>query len=205
MGNLLARFGFGGIPFLLPLLFQIGLGFNAQLSGMLLAPTALGVVMIKPFSLPLLRWLGYKRLLMCNTLLVAGSLWAFMIINIHTPLVVIGGLTFFFGFLISLQYSGMSSLGYADISANDLSSATSIMSTIQQLSQSFGVAMSALLIRYFTPPTDKSFLLTTDVFHHTFFAMGIITLFSILIFVRLRKEDGSQMIHAKRPPSVPVT
>jgi EmrB/QacA subfamily drug resistance transporter len=198
LGNLLARLGFGGMPFLLPLLFQIGLGYNSQTSGLLLAPMAVGVLFIKPFSLPLLRFFGYKRLLMLNTVLVGLSLWMFMIITLHTPMTVIVMLTFLFGFLISLQYSGMSSLGYADLGAEDLSSATSIMSTIQQLAQSFGVAMSAFLIRSFTPHHDL--LLTPTVFHLTFFAMGIMTLISIMIFTRLKKEDGFQMIKGNISP-----
>lgn len=203
LGNLISRLGFGGIPFLLPLLFQIGLGYSSVASGLLLAPMALGVLMIKPFTMPLLRRLGYKRLLMINTTLVAGALWAFMIINSNTSLYVIASLTFLFGFLISLQYSGMSSLAYSDVDAADLSSATSIVSTIQQLAQSFGVAVGALMVRIFTPTSENTFLLTTRIFHEAFFTMGVLTLFSILIFIRLKPNDGHQMIKKKVP--VPIS
>jgi EmrB/QacA subfamily drug resistance transporter len=199
LGNLFARFGFGGVPFLLPLLFQLGLGFTAPVSGMLLAPTALGVLLIKPFSFPLLKFLGYKRLLIINTVLVAASLCSFMLVNQHTPIVFIALLTFIFGFLISLQYSGMSSLGYSDLASHDLSAATSIMSTIQQLAQSFGVALSAVLIRVFTPPEEEHFSLTTGVFHHAFIAMGLLTLVSIFLFFRLQRDDGHQMIKKDLP------
>ncbi|MDR3476495.1 MAG: MFS transporter [Gammaproteobacteria bacterium] len=194
IGNLFSRTGFGGVPFLLPLLMQISLGFSPQLSGMLLAPTALGVLLVKPFSIRLLRWMGYKRLLIYNTVLVGISLWAFMIIDEGTPNYVIACLTFMFGFLISLQYTGMNSLAYADIKHDDLGSATSIISTMQQLAQSFGVAVGALLLRFFTPAIFPGFHLTTHVFHQTFFAMGVFTFASIFIFVRLKQEDGSQMI-----------
>jgi hypothetical protein len=64
MGNLLARSSFGGLPFLLPLLLQFGFGYSSEISGLLLAPTALGVLLIKPFSFQILQTLGYKRLLL---------------------------------------------------------------------------------------------------------------------------------------------
>jgi hypothetical protein len=193
-GNLICRLGFGGLPFLLPLLLQIDLGYTPQISGMLLAPTALGVLLVKPFSLTLLQNLGYKRLLIINTVLVGLSMWGFMIINASTSIYVIALMTFMFGFLISLQYSGMNSLAYAEVDNKDLGAATSIISTTQQISQSFGVAVAAVLLRYFTPVGPEKFSLTTNVFHHTFFTMGVVTLFSMVIFVRLRPQDGSQMI-----------
>jgi EmrB/QacA subfamily drug resistance transporter len=195
IGNLICRLGFGGLPFLLPLLLQVSLGYSSQLSGMLLAPTALGVFMVKPLSLRVLRFLGYKRLLILNTVLVGLVMWMFMSINSGTPIYVIGCMTFIFGFLISLQYSGMNSLAYAEIAPPDLSAATSIISTAQQLSQSFGVAAAAVLIRYFTPVgTTENFSLTVGVFQHTFFTMGIVTLLSMFIFMRLHPQDGQEMI-----------
>lgn len=195
-GNLLARLGFGGVPFLLPLLFQIGLGYPAQISGLLLAPTAIGVFLVKLFSVRLLRFLGYKKLLILNTLLVGCVLFSFMIIQSHTSFYMICFLTFIFGFLISMQYAAMNSLAYAETAPEFLSSATSIMSTLQQFSQSLGVAVAAILIRYSIMFTSSG-LLTTPIFHHVFFAMGILTLLSILVFIRLKPEDGLQMMKQK--------
>lgn len=194
LGNLCARLGFGGVPFLLPLLFQIGLGYSAQLSGLLLLPIAFGILMVKAVSLRVLRYFGYKRLLLLNTILVGCSLWTFRIINGGTSLYVIASLTFLFGFLISLQYSGMNSLAYAEIATEDLSAATSIVSTMQQLAQSFGVAVSALLLRYYSTEIAEPFQLTPAVFHQTFFAMGFLTFLSTFIFLRLTRNDGHQML-----------
>jgi EmrB/QacA subfamily drug resistance transporter len=194
VGNLISRLGFGGIPFLLPLLLQVALGYSPQLSGLLLAPTAIGVLLIKFYTLRLLRLLGYKRLLILNTLFVALSMLSFTLVNTHTSVYFIACLTFMYGFLMSLQYSAMNSLAYSDISQNNLSSATSIMSTLQQLAQSFGVAIGALLVRIFSTGTTEKFQLTTGVFHSTFISLGIITLFSTFIFMRLNIHDGHQMI-----------
>lgn len=194
LGNMCARLGFGGVPFLLPLMLQIGLGYSAELSGLLLAPIAIGILLLKSLSLHILRMVGYKRLLIINTICVGLCLWGFQLIKTQTSPIAIGFLTFLFGFLISLQYSGMNSLGYADIPSDELSAASSIMSTIQQLAQSVGVAVSALLLRIFASQAGNSFMLTVTVFHQTFFALGILTWLSAFIFIRLEPADGQQML-----------
>lgn len=196
IGNLCARLGFGSLPFLLPLLLQVGLGYTPQLSGLLLVPIAFGILVVKVLSLRILQTLGYKRLLLINTSLVAISLLSFRVINITTPTYLIAFLTFLFGLLISLQYSGMNSLAYADVPQQQLSSATSIMSTMQQVSQSFGVAVAALLLRFFS--RGNMDVLTPSIFHEVFFTMGILTFLSIMIFTQLKPNDGHQMLTVKR-------
>lgn len=200
LGNLFSRFSFGGVPFLLPLLLQIGLGYPPQISGLLIAPMAIGVLLVKLFTYRFLRLLGYKRLLILNTLLVSICLWAFILINAATSFYLISTLTFLFGLIISIQYSGMNSLAYAELSPDHLSSATSIMGTLQQIAQSFGVALGALLLRYYSIGSNTMFNLTSSVFHHAFFAMGVITLFSIIIFFRLKPDDGHEMIETPEQP-----
>ena len=194
IGNLLSRLGFGGVPFLVPLLLQIGLGYSAQFSGLILAPTAIGVLILKPCLLPILRFFGYKRLLMLNTILAALSLWSFIFINASTSFYFIGFLTFFYGVIVSIQYSAMNTLAYSNIAAEHLSAATSIMSTLQQVAQSFGVAVSALFLRYFSSFSPDHFSLTTRIFHETFFAVGLITFCSTLIYFHMKIDDGQQML-----------
>lgn len=194
MGNLMSRLGFGGIPFLVPLLLQLVFGHTPHLSGLLVAPIALGVLIVRPFSLPLLRLFGYKRVLIINTCLSGCAIWAFMSIEMETSLYVIALLTFSYGLFLSLQYSALNSLAYADLSEEVLSAGTSIMSTLQQVSQSFGVAMSALFIRLFLFMFPDSFTLTSSVFHHTFFAVGLFTFLSAFIFIQLRPNDGKKLL-----------
>ncbi|WP_454784974.1 DHA2 family efflux MFS transporter permease subunit [Legionella sp. WA2024007413] len=194
VGNILARLGFGGIPFLLPLLLQIGLGYSSRLSGLLLAPIAVGVFLVKPLSFAILRWFGYKNLLILNTILVSISLWSFFSINQHTSIYGIAFLTFMYGFFIALQYTGMNSLAYANITEKDMSAATSIMSTIQQLAQSFGVAVSAILLSIFTAKYSGERVLSVEIFHDTFLMLGALTFCSGIIFTFLKKEDGLELI-----------
>lgn len=192
IGNLISRIGFGGIPFLLPLLLQIEFGFSPQLSGFLLAPIALGVLLVKPMSLYILRFIGYKKLLIVNTFLVGLALWTFCSINAASSILYIGFLTFIYGFLIALQYTGMNSLAYAKIDPRDFSAATSIMSTVQQVAQSFGVAIAAIFLRVFIKYSNN--IMSIGAFHKTFFAMGLLTILSVYIFLHLRKNDGQELI-----------
>lgn len=194
LGNLLVRMSFGGMPFLLPLLLQIGLHFSPQLSGFLLAPIALGVFVVKPFSMAILRRLGYRKLLIFNTIFIGFSLWSFSSINEESSIYEIVFLTFIYGFFVALQYTGMNSLAYANVNNNDMSAAASIMVTIQQLALSFGVAISAILLSFFSYEFSAHQQFATKIFHQTFVTLGVLTILIGLIFTRLKTEDGQEMI-----------
>jgi EmrB/QacA subfamily drug resistance transporter len=191
-GNLLSRLGFGGMPFLIPLFLQLTLGYSSQLSGLLLAPIALGIVLGKPWSVFVLRIFGYKRFLIVNTLCASVIIALFAGISEQTSPYHIALLTFLYGLILTLQYSAMNSLAYADLSHEELSNATSIMSTLQQVAQSFGVAVSAILIHVFSYLFATE--LNTRIFECTFFAMGFLTLISSFIFIQLEHGDGEQML-----------
>lgn len=194
LGNLFARLGFGGLPFLLPLMMQVAFGFSAQLSGLLLVPLAFGVIFAKLIALRILRRVGYKKYLVVNTFLVGLILWMFQLVNIQTSIYVIACLTFLFGTVIAVQYTGMNSLAYADMHEDELSASTSITSTIQVLAQSLGVATSAILLRYYLAYSGHPLTLTPEIFHQTFFMMGILTFVSAIVFIRLKPNDGIQML-----------
>lgn len=193
LGNLLCRLGFGGIPFLLPLFYQICLKFSPEFSGLLLSPLALGVLTAKPLFPKILKWLRYRYFLLMNTSLVCVTMWLFIAIGENPSFYFLALLTYLYGFLLSMQYGGMNSLAYADIEEEILSSATSIMSMIQQLSQTFGVATAAFLMHFFTEG-DPYRLMTIKSFHETFFALGLITLISSFIFIAVKKDDGENLI-----------
>lgn len=191
--NFLARLGFGGIPFLLPLLLQITLGYSAQVAGFLMAPIAIGVVLVKAFAMPLMRLLGYKKMLITNTVLISGLLLALTLIDAHTPLYAIALITLCFGILLASQFGAMNSLAYAEVLPAELSSASSITSTIQQLATSFGVAVSALLLHFITIDSHET-LFSLASFHHAFACLALITLASTLVFLRLKAGEGAQLL-----------
>jgi EmrB/QacA subfamily drug resistance transporter len=193
-GNICARLGFAGIPFLLPLLQQVGFGFSPQLSGLLLMPSAFGIIVSKLMAVKILRKTGYRQFLLVNTILVGVVLWSFQTITIKTPIPVIALFTFIYGVFVSAQYTGMNSLALSDIKDEELSASTSITSTIQILAQSLGVATGAILLRIYSGYFSKATVLSPADFHYAFMSLGVITALSAVIFLGLKPGDGKQML-----------
>src|SRR5271168_4698652 len=162
-GSFFTRLGIGGVPFLLPLLYQVGLGFTPIQSGLLIMPQALASMSTK-FLLPkILSRLGYRGVLISNTVILGIMLLLFATIGVHTPVWLIVLQAFCYGALTSLQYTSMNTLAYADVTDEQASSASSIASTMQQMSISFGVATAGLATAFFVP--DRFHSNPTELIH----------------------------------------
>src|SRR5262249_26231010 len=136
-GSFFSRLGLGGIPFLFPLLYQIGLGFSPVQSGLLIMPqamAAMGLQMILPRTLARL---GCRTVLIGNTLILGCLIMLFATIDVGTPAWRIALQAFILGFFTSTQYTSMNTLVYADVTAQQTSAASTIASTGQQMSISF--------------------------------------------------------------------
>ena len=197
-GGLFTRLGIGGVPFLLPLLYQIGLGYTPVQSGLLIMPQALAAMSMKPLMVRLLRRIGYRGVLVSNTILIGLLLILFGTIGLHTSVWIILLLAFSYGGITSLQYTSMNTLVYADIREEDTSNASSIASTMQQMSISFGVAIAGLATAFFLPtgpsPNPAVFI---HGLHKAFFALGGLTVLSTLVFRGLRPGDGDNVSRHK--------
>ena len=158
VGGFVTRLGVGGLPFLLPLLYQLGLGLPAWQSGLLMMPTALAAMGMKLVSQRVLRRFGYKQVLVVNTVMIGATIALFATVDASTPLAVIIGLGLAQGFFNSLQFSSMNSMAYADIDTPDSSMASTISSSLQQLSMSFGLACGSAGRRLVSrrPAADRS-------------------------------------------------
>ena len=201
-GGLLTRLGIGGMPFLLPLLYQLGLGLPAWESGLLTMPSALAAMGMKFLSARVLRRYGFRPVLMVNTFLVGTTICLFSQVSTATPLVVIVLLAFTQGFFNSLQFSSVNGMAYADIAPAESSMATSIASTMQQLSLSFGLASASLVAGWYlgnVPQTDP--LAVTAALHRTFLTVGLLTMVSALVFRTLKPGDGDNVSRGKVPGS----
>jgi MFS family permease len=190
-GSFFTRLGIGGVPFLLPLLYQVGLGYTPVESGLLIMPQAIGAMCTKAFTTRLLTRLGYRGVLVGNTLMIGALLLLFATIGRGTPVWAIVVLAFCYGAFTSLQYTSMNTLVYADIADADTSSASSIASTVQQMSISFGVAAAGLTTALFIPGglRDNPPAMIHGI-HEAFISLGGFTILSALMFSRLRREDG---------------
>lgn len=156
IGGFVTRLGVGGMPFLLPLLYQIGLGYPAWKAGLLTMPQALSAMGMKLISRPVLARFGYRAILLGNTVLLGLTMMVFTRIGPGTPIGGIMALSLAQGFFASLQFTSVNSLVYADVSDHEASKASSIASTAQQLSLSFGVAFGSLVVGWFLGHVDQT-------------------------------------------------
>lgn len=190
-GSFFTRIGLGGIPFILPLLYQVGMGFTPIQSGLLIMPQAIAAMSLKMTMPRIIARLGYRAVLISNTLILAVLIALFATIGIGTPLWHIIALAFSYGFFSSLQYTSMNTLVYADVPVHQSSGASSIASTMQQMSISFGVAIASLLTAVFIP----THLRTTPQemihgIHYGLLILAAMTMVSTSVFSGLRSTDG---------------
>lgn len=193
-GGFLARLGAGGMPFLLPLLYQVGLGYTPVQSGLLIMPQSLAAMSLKMTMPLILTRLGYRPVLLFNTVILGILIILFATIGPGTPVWVILVQAFCFGFVSSLQYTSMNTLVYADVTESQTSMASTIASTMQQMSMSFGVAAASLATALFIPDRFHA-----DVpqmihgMHKAFILLGGLTILSAFVFRELKNDDGDNV------------
>jgi EmrB/QacA subfamily drug resistance transporter len=197
-GSFFTRLGIGGIPFLFPLLYQVGLGLRPIESGLLMMPQAIAAMSLKIFMPKILDRLGYRTVLISNTLIIGVQLVLFSTIGAKTPIWLIVLQVFCFGFFTSLQYTSMNTLVYADVTEAQTSAASTIASTMQQMSISFGVAAASLATALFIPDRFASSpAQMIHGVHRALLLLGALTVVSTLVFARLKPGDGNTVSHGE--------
>jgi EmrB/QacA subfamily drug resistance transporter len=197
-GSFFTRLGIGGMPFLLPLLYQVGLGYTAIQSGLLLMPQAIAAMSFKIMIPAILRRLGYRRVLFSNTVVLGVLIMLFATIGPGTPAWLIVMQAFVYGFFTSLQYTSMNTLVFADVDEEQASGASAITSTVQQMSISFGIAMASLVAGFFVQEGvhAESGKMIRGI-HDTFLILGGYTILSSIVFRELKKDDGNTVSQHK--------
>lgn len=199
LGGIVTRLGVGGMPFLLPLLYQLGLGYAPWQAGLLMMPQALAAIAMKLLAQKILGRFGHRQVLMVNTAMVGVTMLVFSFISPATPLWALLLLIFTQGFFSSLQFTSMNTLVYADIPDREASMATSLASTAQMMALSFGVAFASLVAAWFlgdTPQAQSADLLPA--LHQAFRLLGAVTIISSLSFWRLHPDDGNNVSNRRR-------
>jgi EmrB/QacA subfamily drug resistance transporter len=204
VGGFLFRLGIGAIPFLMPLLLQIGFGLTPFQSGSLTFAAAAGAMVMKFTASRLIRRFGFRNILVGNALISAAFLASYGFIGPNTPhgLIFLGLLIG--GFFRSLEFTSLNAIGYADVSQPRMSRATSFASVSQQMSQAVGVAVAALSVQglqwFFHDAT-----LTPRDMQMSFFVVALISLCSVLIFLRLPADAGAEVAGRLPAPADSVT
>lgn len=191
-GGSLFRIAISVIPFLLPLLFQIGFGLTAFRSGLLVLAVFAGNLGMKTITTPVIRRFGFRRVLIGNGLLTAISLFACALLSPTMPTPVILVILFFGGLCRSMQFTSLNTLGFADVPPTQMSAATTFASTVQQMTMGMGVAAGAIALRISALLRHGSASHPTiPDFHLAFVIIGLIALISVLDFVKLDKTAGA--------------
>jgi MFS family permease len=145
-GGALFRIGVGAIPFLLPLLLQVGFGLDPFATGLLTFAAAIGAISMKLVAPRLLRRFGFRQVLVVNTLLGSLFIGINALFTEATPHWLMFMVFMAAGFFRSLQFTSVNALAYADVPGEAISSASTLANVAQQLSLSLGVAVAAFVL-----------------------------------------------------------
>ncbi|MCC7267543.1 MAG: MFS transporter [Caulobacteraceae bacterium] len=192
VGGGFMRIAMGATPFMLALLLQIGFGLSALEAGLLTFTSAVGALVMKTAAPPILRRFGFKNTLLVNAVIVGATFAAYALFTARTPhwLLILVLLTS--GFFRSLQFTSLNGLAYADVDQPQMSRATTMASMCQQLVQSIGIGVAAMLIHVFMVTRGES-QLTVAAISPAFVVIGAITLISILFFLPLPANAGDEL------------
>lgn len=192
------RIGIETVPYLLPLLLQIGFGLSAFHSGLLLLATATGNLGMKLFTTPIIRRFGFRTVAIVDVVLAAIFIMACGWLTASTPLAVMIAVLLCYGLTRSLQFTWLATLAYADIGDRQKSSASTLWSVAQQMTLGMGIALGALCLRFSTfldrgqfgtPNTHFSVLN----FRWAFSIAAVVVLISVIGYLKLPRNAGDSV------------
>jgi len=183
------RAGIATVPFLLPLLLQVGFGLNPFQSGLITFLNTAGAMSMRAWVVHLVRRFGFRQVFVAGVGLLSALMAGFALFDSTTPHILIAAYLFCFGVLRSAQMIGMSALAYSDVPSEEMSKATSIFALFQRLSQSLGVGISASLLSFIAADGP----ITVPDFKIVFVLIALLMAFSAIGFRRLKPGDGWQV------------
>jgi EmrB/QacA subfamily drug resistance transporter len=188
-GNLFTRLGVSGMFLLLVLFLQVGCGWSPLMAGLMMVPQALGSITAKWGINQLLNLFGYRRLLFANTLVVATLLASFALLGKGSPMWLIALMVYVYGGFMGMQYTAMNTLIYNDLDVKYASQASSMASTAQYLSMSFGIALASLLMEALLQGHAHDDYVPA--FRWTVLLLGVVTATASWVFSRLQPDTGT--------------
>jgi len=195
-GGFLFRLGIGALPFLLPLLLQIGFHLTPFQSGLITFTTALGSMFMKAAVASVLRRFGYRNVLLYNALISSAFLTACASFVQGMPFAAMIAILLSGGFFRSLQFTAINTIAYAEIEPAKMSRATAMVAAAQQLSLSTGVAIGALVVEL-TLRLKHSTTMSINDFPPAFLFVGLLSASAVFIFMRLPPDAGAELAGRK--------
>jgi MFS family permease len=199
-GGFMFRLGIGALPFLLPLLLQLGFGLTPFQSGLITFTGALGAIFMKAAAASVLRRFGYRRVLLYNSLISSAFLAACAFFVPGMPFAAMVAILLTGGFFRSLQFTSINTIAYAELEPRQLSKATAMVSAAQQLSLSTGVAVGALIVEITLRLKHADAMGASD-FPPAFLVVSLLSASAGLIFLRLRPDAGIELIGGSTRPA----
>ena len=189
VGGGLFRMGIGAIPFLLPLMLQVGFGMTPFQSGMITFSGAFGALLMKLAARPILRRFGFRQVLTFNALLCAALISLYALFTPTTPPLVIALVLIVASFFRSLQFTCLNAVAFADVPEKAMSGATSLVGVAQQLFLSTGVTMAAFILEALRNVRGTPNLVAAD-FANAFLIVGALSAMAAFMHMRLPRNAG---------------
>lgn len=199
LGGFLFRIGVGALPFLLPLMMQLGFKLDPFQSGLVTFSAALGALTMKAVAARILQRLGFRTVLVANALVSAGFIAACAAFSQATPFAVIIAILLVGGFFRSLQFTSINAIAYAEIKPERMSRATTLAAVGQQLSLSTGVALSAAIVEFVVRQHGSTMIGIAD-FRAAFLLVATVSASSVLLFLALPGDAGADLSHHQQKP-----
>ncbi len=193
----LTRITGGAMPFLLPMMMQLGIGLSAAHSGLITCAAAGGAMLMKALGGAIIRRLGFRKTLVWNGLLATLLLMCLAAFRPGWPIWALYALIFTGGFFQSLQFTAYNTVAYADIPRVMTSRAASFYSTFQQLMLSAGICVAAAALSASVAVNHRSVPRLPD-FSVAWITVGLITLLACPICARLARDAGQDMTGRRR-------
>lgn len=203
LGNLFARLGSGALPFLVPLLLQIALGYSPSQAGMSMIPLAIAAMAAKALARWLIERFGYRIILTGNTLLLGVLLASLALVDAQTPYWLLLAVLALLGAVNSLQFTAMNTVTLIDLDDASAASGNSLLSVVAQLSLSLGVACAAALLGGFTDEVATGGVSSVlEAFQLTFLSVGVLAMFAAAIFLQLAPKSAETSPAPRPEPEI---
>ncbi|TDV34146.1 EmrB/QacA subfamily drug resistance transporter [Paraburkholderia caballeronis] len=186
------RIGMGAVPYLMPLLFQVGFGLSAFKSGLLLLASAVGNLGMKALTTRILQRWGFRAVSIVDVAIAAAATIACGLLTPDVPLAIVLIVVFVYGVTRSMQFSTLATLAYADVPQPQMSGASTLWSAAMQMTQGLGIAFGAVSLRVGATLNGETtgHVFTLDDFRFAFLLAGIITLVSVGGYMQMARDAG---------------
>ncbi|STQ44645.1 High-copy suppressor of rspA [Ewingella americana] len=201
-GGSLFRIAIGALPFLLPLMFQLGYGMSAFDAGLLVLAVFAGNLAMKPFTSAILHRFKFRSVMLVNGILNSLTIFACALLTPEVPTSLTLLLLFASGMTRSMQFTALNTLTFSQVPSEQMGGANTLANTVQQLSTGLGITIGALSLRVAEHfQTDAGSTVHLEQFHVAFIIIGLFSLVGTLNNLSLSPTAGDEIRRKKAPPS----